>query len=132
MVVAQGRLYGCPVELALDQIGGKWKTIVLSRLKIEPMAYSELRRAIPGLADKVLTQRLKDLVADGFVERLPGEGGGAVYVLTAEGRSLTPVLEALYAWGREAGLRGGARFSTENDAPSVDGPRPMLDSRIAG
>jgi len=122
MVVARGRLYGCPVELALDQIGGKWKTVLLSRLKIEPMAYSDLRRAIPGLADKVLTQRLKDLVADGFVERRRDEGGGAVYVLTAEGRSLTPVLEALYAWGLDAGERFGARFSGETVAPSIDGP----------
>jgi len=132
MVVTHGRRYGCPVELALDQIGGKWKTVVLSRLKIEPMAYSDLRRAIPGLADKVLTQRLKDLVADGFVERRPGEGGGAVYVLTAQGRSLTPVLEALYAWGLDAGERFGARFSTENVAPSIDGTRPISDTRIAG
>jgi len=132
MVVAHGRRYGCPVELALDQIGGKWKTVVLSRLKVEPMTYSDLRRAIPGLADKVLTQRLKDLVADGFVERRPGEGGGAVYVLTAQGRSLTPVLEALYAWGLDAGERFGARFSTENVAPSIDGTRPISDTRIAG
>jgi len=132
MVVARGRLYGCPVELALDQIGGKWKTVVLSRLKIEPMAYSDLRRAIPGLADKVLTQRLKDLVADGFVERRRNEDGGAVYVLTAEGRSLTPVLEALYAWGLEAGERFGARFSTENTTPSIDGAPPLFDTRIAG
>lgn len=131
MVVARGRLYGCPVELALDQIGGKWKTVVLSRLKIEPMAYSDLRRAIPGLADKVLTQRLKDLVADGFVERRRDEGGAAVYVLTAEGRSLAPVLEALYAWGLDAGERLGARFSTENITPSNDGPRPLFDTRIA-
>ncbi len=131
MVVPRGRLYGCPVELALDQIGGKWKTVVLARLKVEPMGYSDLRRAIPGLADKVLTQRLKDLVADGFVERRNARGGGAVYGLTAEGRSLTPVLEALHGWGLEAAGRWGARFPEEAISPPTAAPRPTLDTRIA-
>ncbi|TIT84977.1 MAG: helix-turn-helix transcriptional regulator, partial [Mesorhizobium sp.] len=51
----RGRLYGCPVELALDALGGKWKTVILARIKERPLRYSELRRMIPSLSDKMLT-----------------------------------------------------------------------------
>lgn len=106
-----GRLYGCPVELALELIGGKWKTVILARLKESSMRYGELRRAIPGLADKVLTQRLRDLEEKGFVERSRGEAQDAVrYRLTSYGRSLAPALEALYGWGEAAGRKTGARY----------------------
>jgi DNA-binding HxlR family transcriptional regulator len=106
-----GRLYGCPVELALELIGGKWKTVILARLKESSMRYGELRRAIPGLADKVLTQRLRDLEEKGFVERSHGGAQDAVrYRLTSYGRSLAPALEALYAWGEAAGSKTGARY----------------------
>ncbi|MER9961250.1 helix-turn-helix transcriptional regulator [Mesorhizobium sp. M0045] len=50
----RGRLYGCPVEFALDALGGKWKTVILARIKEQPMRYSELRRLIPSLSDKML------------------------------------------------------------------------------
>src|ERR1700748_1135951 len=89
-----GRLYGCPVELTLDLLGGKWKTVILARLKQSPLRYGELRRAVPGLADKVLTQRLRDLEEAGFVERSKPPGGQARYRLTSLGRSLAPALEA--------------------------------------
>jgi len=104
-------LYGCPVELALELIGGKWKTVILARLKESSMRYGELRRAIPGLADKVLTQRLRDLEEKGFIERSRGGTQDAVrYRLTSYGRSLAPALEALYAWGDAAGRKTGARY----------------------
>ena len=61
------RLYGCPVEFALDMLGGKWKTVILARIKEQPMRYSELRRMIPSLSEKMLSQRLKELVDAGFV-----------------------------------------------------------------
>ena len=54
----RGRLYGCPVEFALDALGGKWKTVIIARIKQGPLRYSELRRLIPSLSDKMLTQRL--------------------------------------------------------------------------
>jgi len=48
------RRYGCPVEFSIDLLSGKWKTVILSRLKLRPMRYGELREAIPALSDKVL------------------------------------------------------------------------------
>src|SRR3954454_2102853 len=109
MVVPKGRLYGCPVELALSVVGGKWKTIILARLKTAPMRYGELRRTLPSLADKVLTQRLRELEESGLVERRELNGSPA-YALTARGLSLGPALEALFAWGMARGEEAGARF----------------------
>ena len=95
--------YGCPVELSLEFVGGKWRTVILAWLKESPHRYGELRRRIPGLADKVLTQRLKELEAFGLVARRPMRGRQNralhVYALTARGESLRPVLDALYSWG---------------------------------
>lgn len=103
MVVPEGRLYGCPIELALDMIGGKWKTVILARLKDAPLRYGELRRAIPTLADKV------ELEDSGLVERSDRDGA-SVYALTARGLTLGPALEALYAWGQTQGNAARARF----------------------
>jgi DNA-binding HxlR family transcriptional regulator len=109
--MSSGRLFGCPVELALSLIGGKWKTILIARLKQGPLRYSELRRMVPDLADKVLTQRLHELEGDGFVKRIPSSARGAVrYGLTERGSSLSPALEALYRWGERAADESGVRF----------------------
>jgi DNA-binding HxlR family transcriptional regulator len=96
------KTYGCPVELSLDLLGGKWRTVILAWLKEAPHRYGELRQRMPGLADKVLTQRLKELEAFGLVEKRAVSGGRRpvyLYELTASGESLRPVLDALYAWG---------------------------------
>jgi DNA-binding HxlR family transcriptional regulator len=98
------KTYGCPVELSLEFVGGKWRTVILAWLKEAPHRYSELREKIPGLSDKVLTQRLKELERLGLVVRKRVERSRAAqaYVLTARGESLRPVLDALYTWGSQA------------------------------
>ena len=50
------RTFGCPVELSLESFGGKWKAVILARLKDGALRYGELRRLIPQLSDKVLTE----------------------------------------------------------------------------
>ena len=87
--------YGCPVEFALEFVGGKWKTVILAWLKEAPHRYGELRARMPGVSDKVLTERLGDLERLGLIEKRQGK----VYALTARGESLRPVLDALFAWG---------------------------------
>ena len=101
--------YGCPVEFSLDLLRGKWKPVILARLKQGPMRYGQLRRAIPALSDKVLTERLRDLEASGLVSSTT-EMDGAVrtYSLTERGMSLKPVLQALYDWGEGAAADFGA------------------------
>ena len=51
--------YGCPVELALEFVGGKWKTVILAHLKESPLRYRDLRQRLPTVSDKVLTERVK-------------------------------------------------------------------------
>jgi DNA-binding HxlR family transcriptional regulator len=100
------KTYGCPVELSLDLLGGKWKSVILARLKERPLSYGELRRLIPDLSDKVLTERLKGLEARGLVTRMRSSSAGQParlrYALTERGKSLRSVLEALYSWGEQA------------------------------
>jgi DNA-binding HxlR family transcriptional regulator len=94
--------FNCPTEFALTVLGGKWKTIILAYLSERPCHYGELRQLLPGLSDKVLAERLKDLERSGLVAR----GKASVsksrrppYVLTARGGTLTPILTDLYSWG---------------------------------
>jgi DNA-binding HxlR family transcriptional regulator len=93
---------GCPLTAALTAIGGKWKMIIVYWLAESPKHFAALRRAMPGISQKVLTQQLRELVNDGLVERQPH---GAVpakveYSLSDYGRSVIPLIENVRVWGR--------------------------------
>ena len=104
--------YSCPVELTVDVIGGRWRTVLLSHLKEGVHRYGELRRLTPGISEKMLTQRLRELEADGLVSRrdLGTTTPHVEYELTDEGRTLAPVLQALYDWGVARAERSGIAF----------------------
>ena len=94
---------GCPLTAALAAIGGKWKLIIVYWLAESPKHFAALRQAMPSISQKVLTQQLRELVADGIVQRQPK---GAIpapveYSLTDYGRSLLPLVENIRVWGRE-------------------------------
>ena len=93
--------FQCATEFTLAVLGGKWKTVILCYLKQRPMRYSELRKVLPNLSDKVLTERLRDLMSSGLVVHRKSSGGASsgAYALTARARSLGHVLHHLYAWG---------------------------------
>ncbi len=95
------RNYGCPTEFAVDVLSGKWKTVILAYLHVRPMRYSELRKLLPKLSDKVLTDRLRDMVSAGLVVRRKATAAARAefYALSERGESLGPVLSRLYAWG---------------------------------
>jgi DNA-binding HxlR family transcriptional regulator len=93
---------GCPLTAAVAAIGGKWKLIIVYWLRDRPRHFAGLRRRIPGISQKVLTEQLRQLMHDGIVARHPT---GAIpspveYELTEYGRSLLPIVEAIRAWGR--------------------------------
>jgi DNA-binding HxlR family transcriptional regulator len=93
---------GCPLTAALAAIGGKWKLIIVYLLAESPKHFAALRKIMPGISQKVLTQQLRELVSDGIVHRQPK---GAVpapveYSLTDYGRSLLPLVEDVRLWGR--------------------------------
>ena len=64
-----GKVYYNPVEFAMDRIGGTWKIPILWRVKDQVYRYSELKRAIPHISDKMLTSQLRELQNDGFIIR---------------------------------------------------------------
>ena len=93
---------GCPLTAALAAIGGKWKLIIIYWLAESPKHFAALRRAMPGISQKVLTQQLRELMNDGLVHR---EAKGAVpapvvYSLTDYGSSVLPLVENVRVWGR--------------------------------
>ncbi len=100
-------------DLPLAILNGKWKPAILALLKEHPHRYSELRSSIPGLSDKMLTQRLHELTASGLVRHRQSTGWPAgLYALTPRGRLLHGLLQEIRAWGRQhAGVfrsKGGA------------------------
>lgn len=100
---------GCPLTAALAAIGGKWKLIIVYFLAESPKHFAALRKAMPSISQKVLTQQLRELISDGIVNR---EAKGAVpapveYSLTEYGRSVLPLVEGVRVWGR-AHLERGA------------------------
>jgi DNA-binding HxlR family transcriptional regulator len=119
------KLFGCPVELSLEILGGKWKPVILARLKERPYRYSELRKLIPNLSTKMLTERLHDLEAQGLVVRRGVAGKPhAVYRLTARAESLKPVLQALHDWGRTAATEFKVQIAPSSANPADVEERP--------
>jgi DNA-binding HxlR family transcriptional regulator len=111
-VVGVTKRYHCPVELAVDVVGGTWRPVILSHLKEGVHRYGELRRLMPGISEKMLVQRLRELVDAGLVSRkaLSAKPAHVEYRLTEEGRSLAPVLQALYDWGLARAERTGVEI----------------------
>jgi len=96
--------YYCDVELTLQVIGGKWKPIIIYHLGLDGvLRFSDLKRIMPNITQKMLTQQLRELEVDGLVHRevyaqVPPK---VEYSLTDLGQSVMPVIRSLCAWGGE-------------------------------
>lgn len=93
---------GCPLTAAFAAIGGKWKMIIIFWLAESPKHFAALRKLMPSISQKVLTQQLRELESEGLVHRDPK---GAIpapveYSLTDYGRSVLPLIEEVRSWGR--------------------------------
>ena len=97
------RKYNCPVEAALDVIGGKWKVLILCWLKQGVHRFGQLRRRIPGVSERMLTQQLRELERDGIVHRkvYPEVPPRVEYSLTPFGETLRPLMDMLFQWGEK-------------------------------
>lgn len=103
-VKLNGKAYPCTVSLAMDLVGGKWKTVILYHLKDTDKRYSELRKEVPDVTEMTLSLQLKQLESDGLVSRkVYGKKPPikVVYGLTDFGKTFIPVLEAITKWGNE-------------------------------
>src|SRR5215212_8394524 len=92
---------GCPLTAALAALGGKWKLIIVYWLAQSPKHFAALRKLMPSVSQKVLTEQLRELVSDGLVHRQPK---GAIpapveYSLTDYGRAVLPLVENIRLWG---------------------------------
>ena len=140
----------CPVKLTADIIGGKWKPLILFYLEHRTRRFGELRRLIPGMTKKMLTQHLRELERDQIVHReVYAEVPPRVeYSLTRHGGSLKPILKLMSAWGTRHRARYGLattrirklkELEASEPAPPSNGTRtpamihsaPPLSARIA-
>ena len=93
----------CPhFHAAIELIGKRWTGAIVSALIDGPLRFGELAKAVPGLSDRLLSQRLRELEEEGLVERLvePGTPVRVTYSLTGKGAELGPALAELRAWAR--------------------------------
>jgi len=93
----------CPVRGVLDRISGKWQTLLIVALADGPRRFGELKRALPDISQRMLTQSLRELQRDGLVARrvYPTAPPSVDYRLTEIGRSLIEPLSALIRWAEE-------------------------------
>jgi len=93
----------CPVVSTLGLIGGKWKPMVIHILIEKPMRFGKLKSVMSPISQKVLTQQLRELEYTNIVQRdvLEEKVLNVTYSLTDYGKSLAPVLDALYLWGEK-------------------------------
>lgn len=112
----EGKSYHCALDVTMDYVGGKWKSIVLWYLRKGPKRFSELKKHIPQITEKMLSMQLKDLEQAGIISRavfaqVPPR---VEYALTEEGQTLLPMLEAMAAWGRYMGKKYGVVREVED------------------
>ena len=91
----------CPVATCVQLIGNKWKLLIIQQLLGAPQRFTELKRAIPGISQKVLTDNLRALECDGIIDRevfaeVPPK---VVYSLSELGKTLRPILDSMQEWG---------------------------------
>ena len=91
----------CPVATTLMLIGNKWKIFIIQQLMDKPFRFSELRRAIPGISEKVLTDNLRALEKDGLITRtvFPEIPPHTEYALSDLGDTMRPIIESMATWG---------------------------------
>ena len=104
----------CPLYTAIGVIEGRWKPMLFQRLSERPHGFGELRRAMPGVAAKVLREQLRQMQADDLVTRrsFGPAHAGVLYGLTPYGRTLGPVFDTLWRWGTRHLARPGAEDGT--------------------
>ena len=95
--------YNCPVGATLNIIGGKYKSLILWHLINHTLRFGELSRLIPQATPKMLTQQLRELEADNLIVRTvyPVVPPKVEYTLSDLGKSIRPILEAMYLWGTD-------------------------------
>ncbi len=95
--------YCCPVGVAIDEIGGKWKHPILWALSDRKLRFNEINKLLPDASQRMLTKQLRELEKDDLINRkVYAEVPSKVeYSLTIKGKSLIPILDELCQWGKK-------------------------------
>lgn len=96
------RIDNCPINYTMNKIGGKWKPIILHRIKVGINRFGILQRAIPAISKQMLTSQLRELEGDGFIERkIYAEIPPRVeYSISKNGETIFPLLDSIEEWGK--------------------------------
>lgn len=91
----------CPVATAVQLIGNKWKLLILRNLLVRPWRFNEMRKSVPGISQKVLTDNLRSMESDGIITRTvyPEVPTRVEYALSDLGDTMRPIIDALGVWG---------------------------------
>lgn len=116
------RTYFCPVEVTIDVIGGKWKSLIYYFLQDGSLRFGELKKRIPGITQKMLTRHLREMEEDGIIKRdIYAEVPPRVeYSLTEYGLTLEPILNAMLDWGMEHIRRNNLHFNPPRKSRFAD------------
>ena len=95
-----GNIANCPVRDVIQGVSGKWRSLLMMALAEQPYRFGELRRLVPDISQRMLTQTLHDLQRDGYVHRevFPTKPPGVEYSLTDLGRSMFGAFHQLILW----------------------------------
>ena len=102
MIALNNKTYTCPVDVTLSLIGGKWKILILAHLnQFEKRGFSDIKSNLPGVSEKMLNQQLKELQRDNLIAKniLSEKPYRVEYILSEQGKSLTPLYQFLSSWG---------------------------------
>lgn len=102
-MLTKEELPNCPVATTVQLIGNKWKLLIIRNLRMEDkQRFNQLLKTIPGISQKVLTENLRVMEADGLVTRTvyPEVPPRVEYALSELGNSMRPIMDAMEVWGR--------------------------------
>lgn len=102
-MVKKEELPACPVATTVSLIGSKWKLLIMRDLLQRPWRFNELQRDLEGISQKVLTDSLRSMEADGIITRTvyPETPPHVEYALSETGESMRPIIEAMEKWGTD-------------------------------
>lgn len=97
------KVFNCPLEITVSLVGGKWQCVILWHLRKGALRFSQLKRRLPGITPKMLTQQLRDLEENELIVRkiYPVIPPKVEYTLSEYGNSFVPVLKSMYSWGKQ-------------------------------
>jgi DNA-binding HxlR family transcriptional regulator len=110
LIKLNNKIFACPTSAAMELIGGKWKSVILSHLMNGKKRYNELRKEIPMISERTLSIQLKQLESDGLIKRKAYTKKPPLrveYCLSPFGETLVPLLKIIINWGVEAAQEKG-------------------------